>query len=149
MSVHGNVVWGIICGANVHWANVFGELFVRELSQNCPATRLCQLSLLSNSKECSCNCRNKGNFSLAGSCLKTCIVQRADVNKQNETHIYYDISDGELKYWYNNHTNLVWNQDYENKTELSKHVWQLQCNGIKLNLKWSIAVYAAPYRCGT
>ena len=30
---------------------------------------------------------NNNNCSLAGSCMKTCIVYRADVINQNETHI--------------------------------------------------------------
>ena len=63
------------------------------------------LSSSRNSEERSCNCRNKDNCSLAGRCLKTCIVYRADVIKQNETHVYHGASDGEFKYRYNNHTN--------------------------------------------
>ena len=45
------------------------------------------LSLPPNSEERSCNCRNKDNCPLAGSCLKTCTVYRADVIKQTETHV--------------------------------------------------------------
>ena len=78
-----------------------------------------------NSEEHSCNCRNKDNCPLAGSCLKTCIVYTADVIKQNKTPVYYGASDGEFKYQYNNHTNSFQNEDYENKTVLSKHIWQL------------------------
>ena len=58
------------------------------------------LSLPPNSEERLCNCKNNNNCSLAGSCLKTCIVYRADVIKQNETH--YGASDREFKYWYSN-----------------------------------------------
>ena len=47
------------------------------------------------------------------------------------------------------HTNSFRNQDYENKTELSKHIRQTKRNGIEFSLKWSIAAYATPYRCGT
>ena len=63
--------------------------------------------------------------------------------------MYYGASNGGFKYRYNNHTNSLRNQDYENKTELSKHTWQLKRNGIEFNLKWGIAAYAKPYRCGT
>ena len=84
------------------------------------------------------------NCPLAGSCLKTCIVYRADVIKQNETRVYYGAFDGEFKYRYINHTNSFRNQDYENKTELSKHIRQLKRNRIEFNLKWSIAAYATP-----
>ena len=44
------------------------------------------LSSSPNNEERSCNCRN---FLLTGSCLKTWIVYRADVIKQNEAHVYY------------------------------------------------------------
>ena len=60
------------------------------------------------------------------------------------TYINYGASDGEFTYRYNNHTNSFRNLDYENKTELSKHIWQLKRNGTEFNLKWSIAAYAAP-----
>ena len=113
------------------------------------STRHYILSLSLNSEERTCNCRNKNNCPLAGSCLKTCIVYRADIMKQNEMHIYYDASDGEFKYRYNNQTNLCRNQDYENKTEVSKYIWQLKRNGIEFNLEWSITGYATPYRRGT
>ena len=90
------------------------------------------LSSPPNREKRSCNCRNKYNCPLGGSCLKTCIVYSAHVIKQNETPVYYEISDGEFKYRYNNHTNSFRNQGYENKTELAKHIWQLKCNGISL-----------------
>ena len=92
------------------------------------------LSSQPNSAERSCSCINKDNCPLADSCLKTCIVYRVDVIKQNETHVYYDESDAEFKYRYNNHTNSFRNQGYENKTELSKHIWQLKRNGTEFNL---------------
>ena len=104
------------------------------------------LSSSPNSKERSYNCTNKDKCPLAGSRLITCIVYRADVTKQNETHIYYHTYDVEFKYWYNNHKNSFRNQDYENKTELSKHIWQLKRNGTEFNLKWSIAACATSYR---
>ena len=93
------------------------------------------LSSPPNSEIRSCNCRNKDNCPLAGNFLKTCIVYRADVIKLNETHVYYGASDGELKYRYNNQRNSFRNQDYENKTELSKHIWQLKRNGTEFNPK--------------
>ena len=107
------------------------------------------LSSPPNSEECLSSCRNKENCLLASSCLKMCTVYRAEVIKQNETHIYYGASDGEFKYWYSNHTNSFQNQDYENETDLSKHILQLKCNGTEFNLKCCITAYATLYRCGT
>ena len=100
-------------------------------------------------EERSCNCRNKDNCPLDGSCLKTCIVYRADVIKHNGTHIYYGASDGEFKFQYNNHTKSFRYRGYEHETELSKHIWELKDNNTEFYLKWSIATYASPYRCGT
>ena len=77
------------------------------------------LSSPPNSEERSCNCKNKSNCSLAGSSLKTHIVYRADVIKQNETHVYYNASYGEFKYRYNNQKNSFQNQYCETKIELS------------------------------
>ena len=53
----------------------------------------------------------------------------------NFTHIYYCASDGEFKHGYNNHTNSFRDQDYENKTELSKHIEHLKPNETEFNLK--------------
>ena len=107
------------------------------------------LSSPTKAEERSCNCRNKDNCPLDGSCLKTCIVYRADVIKHNGTYIYYGASDGEFKFRYNNHTKSFRNRGYEHETELSKHIWELKDNNTEFYLKWSIAAYASPYRCGT
>ena len=46
------------------------------------------LSSPPNSKAHSCNCRNKDNCPLAGSCLKTCIIYRAMLSsKMKHTYI--------------------------------------------------------------
>ena len=63
--------------------------FIKEHNRNV-------LSSSPNSEKHSYNCRNKGNCPLASSCLKTCIVYRADVIKENETHVCYGVSDGEF-----------------------------------------------------
>ena len=100
------------------------------------------LSSPTTTEEHSCNCRNKDNCPLDGSCLKTCIVYRADVIKHNGTYIYYEASDGEFKFRYNNHTKSFRNRGYEHETELSKYIWELKDNNTEFYLKWSIAAYA-------
>ena len=118
-----------------------GSSFIKQHKRNISSS-------LPNSKERSCKFRNKDNCPIAGSCLITYIVYRADVIKPNETHLYYGVSDREFKYRYNNHTNSFRNKDYENKLKLWKHIWQLNRNETEFNLKWSIAAYATPYMCG-
>ena len=48
-----------------------------------------------------CNCRNKENCPLDGKCLQSCIVYKADVITNKDSHIYYGASDGEFKSRYN------------------------------------------------
>ena len=38
---------------------------------------------------------------------------------------------------------------HKNDSELSKAIWQLKNNSIDFSLKWSIAVKANPYQCGS
>ena len=96
-----------------------------------------------------CNCRNKENCPLDGKCLQTCIVYKADVITNKDSHIYYGANDGELKSWFNNHTNSFRHRHYEQDTERSKHIWKLQDKGINFKVKWSAAAYASTYRCGS
>ena len=48
-----------------------------------------------------------------------------------------------------NHKKSFRNRGYEHETELSKHIWKLKDNNTEFYLKWSIAAFASPYRCGT
>ena len=57
-------------------------------------------------------------------------------------------SECKFKFRYNNHTKSF-NRYYEHDTELSKYIWKLKDLGKAFILKWSIAAYASPCRCGT
>ena len=96
-----------------------------------------------------CNFRNKENCPLDGKGLQSCIVYKADVIPNKDSHIYYGASDGEFKSCYNNHTNSFRHRHNEQDTELSKHIWELQDKGINFKVKWSVAAYASTYRCGS
>ena len=96
-----------------------------------------------------CNCRNKDTCPLDGSCLKQCIIYKAEVHADNDYKIYYGEVESDFKFRYNNHTNAFRNRYYEHDTELSKCIWKLKDLGKTFILKWSIAACASPYRCGT
>ena len=96
-----------------------------------------------------CNCRNKDTCPLDGCCLKQCFIYKAEVHVDNDYKIYYGAVEGDFKFRYNNHTNSFRNRYYEHATELSKHIWKLKDLEKTFVLKWSIAAYASPYRCGT
>ena len=96
-----------------------------------------------------CNCRNKDTCPLDGCCLKQCFIYKAEVHVDNDYKIYYEATEGDFKFWYNNHTNFFRNRYYEHDTERSIYIWKLKDLGKAFILKWSIAAYASPYRCGT
>ena len=80
--------------------------------------------------------------------MQSCLVYKAYVITNKDSHIYYGASDGEFKSRYNNHTNSFRRRHHEEDTELSKHMWKLQDKGINFKVKWSAAAYASTYRCG-
>ena len=67
-----------------------------------------------------------------GKCLQTCIVYKADVMTNKESHIYYGASDGELNL--GTITTQIRHRHHEQDTELSKHIWKLQDKGINFTL---------------
>ena len=63
--------------------------------------------------------------------------------------ICYGAVEGEFKFQYDNHTKCFRNRYYEHDIELSKYIWKLKDIGKTFTLKWNIAAYTSPYRCGT
>ena len=90
-------------------------------------------------------CRNKDSCPLDGKCLQACIVYKAYVITNKDSHIYYGASYGEFISQYNNHTNSLRHCHHKQDTKLL----QLQDKGINFILKWSISAYASTYRCGS
>ena len=72
-----------------------------------------------------CNCRNIENCPLDGKCLRTCIVYKADVITNKDSHVYYSASDSEVKSRYNNHISSFCHRHHKQDTELSKQIWKL------------------------
>ena len=52
----------------------------------------------------------------------------------------YGASDGEFKFWYNNHTKSFRNRGYEHETELPKHIWELKDNNTEFYLIFNVAI---------
>ena len=66
----------------------------------------CKVSSITENEDRLCNCTNKRNCPLHDKCLQTCIVYKAAVITNKDSHNYFGASDGEFKSRYNNHTNL-------------------------------------------
>ena len=86
---------------------------------NCKALSTKNLHRLSN-------CRNKISCPLDGKCLQICMVLKVDVITNRNCDIHYVASDGELKTWYNNFTNLFCHWHHEQYTELPKSISKIQ-----------------------
>ena len=95
-----------------------------------------------------CNCRVRGECPLNGTCLQRSLVYRADVECEGETASYVGACEGTFKERYRKHKSSFNNRDYENDTELSKHIWALQDETKNFQIKWSVVKKASPYVCG-
>ena len=96
-----------------------------------------------------CNCRSKPNCPLNGDCLTECLVFKALSTTSSNSFVYCGTSVGEFKSRYNNHTKPFRHSKCMNKTELSKHVWNIKDHGLDNNLWWKIHKMASPYQCGS
>ena len=96
-----------------------------------------------------CNCRNKTNCPLNGDCQEKCLVYKACVTTENDSHAYYGQCEGDFKTRYNNHTKSFRHRKYENETELSKHVWMLKDSNTNYKIVWNIVAKAPPYKSGS
>ena len=77
-----------------------------------------------------------------------CLVYKATVTTENDSHVYYGQCEGEFKARYNNHTKSFRHRKYENETELSKHVWMLKDSNKSYKVVWCIVARAPPYKSG-
>ena len=96
-----------------------------------------------------CNCRTKESCPLDDKCWQTCIIYKADVISNKDSHIYCGASYTNLKFQYNYQTNSFRHRHHEQDKERSKHIWQLQDKSINFTLKWSITAYVSTQRCGS
>ena len=97
-----------------------------------------------------CNCRNRQQCPLNGSCLTECVVYRASVTAPNKpVKHYFGLTEGPFKTRYNAHMHSFRAEASKKATELSKYVWDLKSGNIDYSIKWKLVKKAAPYRCGT
>ena len=82
-----------------------------------------------------------------GNCLQKCFVYQAQVDSANSRKYYLGMSKDEFKTRYNNHAMSSRNKGHENRTELSKFVWELKDKGEDFTIKWSVAAKASLYIC--
>ena len=96
-----------------------------------------------------CNCRNKSECPMNGSCLENCIVYKGDVDVGTSNKFYIGCTEDEFKTRYGNHKNSFIHRKVRQPTTISGYVWDLKDRGSDYNISWSILKKSFPYRCGS
>ena len=95
-----------------------------------------------------CNCQNKANCPVPGTCRTPSTVYTATVKADGEEYVYHGTAEGEVKARIKKHETSFRHRTYEHATELSKLIWKLKDRESAYTIQWSIELHAHPYRCG-
>ena len=91
-----------------------------------------------------CNCRNKPQCPLQGSCMQENVVYQATVDTETTTENYVGLASN-FKERYRNHQTSFRHPQKRNETELSKHIWNLKDRKESFHVKWRILRTCKPY----
>ena len=97
----------------------------------------------------SCNCTDRTRCPLDGKCLTTALVYGSAVTADDESGNYVGISEPPFKSRRSDHRTSFNDRRYENKTDLSKKVWELRDKGKLPHISWSIIRKSTPYVSGS
>lgn len=89
-----------------------------------------------------CNCRNKLECPLQGSCMQENVIYQATVATETTTENYAGLASN-FKERYRNHQTSFRHPNKRNETELSKHIWYLKDR--KFYVQWRILRTCKPY----
>ena len=94
-----------------------------------------------------CNCRNKLNCPLQGTCQKKSIVYQCEIEAPNtEKKTYIGLTEREFKTRFGEHKTTFNNKKYSNSTTLSSYIWEMKKKGIhNASLKWSFIKEISSY----
>lgn len=94
-----------------------------------------------------CNCRQPADCPLRGQCQDSGVVYQATVSTPNASTpaVYIGSTDTTFKERFANHKMSFRHEKYSNRTELSKHVWELKHADQDFNIEWNIIQHASAY----
>ena len=84
-----------------------------------------------------CDCRKKDECPLDGKCIQTDVIYQATVTTNTTKETYIGLATN-FKERYRNHLTSFRHHKGRNKTELSKHIWDLKDKNKTFNLSWKI-----------
>ena len=108
------------------------------------------MKVLNNTAEIeeSCNCRNKSNCPLDGTCLTPNIIYEAQITSTQldyKQKICIGTAEIDFKHGFNNHIESFNLEHYENDTELSKEYCTIKRNHFTPKVTWRIIRKCAPF----
>ena len=96
-----------------------------------------------------CNCRNPSACPFDGECQTPAVIYQGDVIAEGEpVSEYVGLSEPKVKERASDHHTSFNDIRYENKTELSKRVWELKLKTKQPVVKWRIVRKTTPYKAG-
>ena len=98
-----------------------------------------------------CNCRNRNDCPLDGSCLTESVIYKCHVtqSENDEGKHYIGLTGGKFKDRWASHNYSFRHEKASKSTELSKYVWELKNKGVIPKLSWSIIDRASSYKNGS
>lgn len=93
-----------------------------------------------------CNCKQKNQCPLNGSCLKNNLIYQATVTTGTDTQTYIGLTANIFKTRYNAHMSSFRNNKQKHATELSKFIWHLKDSNKIFNISWKILKHATSYK---
>ena len=94
------------------------------------------------------NCKNRSNCHLDGKCLTPNFIYVVHITSNQPNYkekVYIGTTETDFKHRFNNHTNSLNLEHYENDTELSKEYWTKKRNHFTPNVTWRIIQKCAPF----
>ena len=108
------------------------------------------MKVLNNTAEIDegCNCRNKNNCPLDGTCLTPNIIYKAQITSNQPNYkqkLYIGTAETDFKHRFNNRTKSFNLEHYENDKELSKEYWTIKRNYFRPIVTWRIIRKCTPF----
>ena len=99
--------------------------------------------------EIKCNCAGGCKYNLkGGNCRSDNIIYKATVNSDLEKKFYIGLCSTQFRFRYANHKKSFKGGVYENETELSKYVCDLNRRNIDFKITWEVIKRAQPIADG-
>ena len=93
-----------------------------------------------------CDCRKKTECPVENTCLQKGVIYQATISRgDGKVDTYIGLTSTSFKERWRNHKSNFKTRNPKNATALSKHIWQLEDQGINFEISWKIVSRAKPF----